>query len=182
LQRKGNNYSNNILIADYQLHRYAMTLRVMLTNLRRKIGLQPGMMNPPPPMPPQFADNAMVSQTFQNPAMPFSVPDTFSDKNINNSAAIPLWIQEQVGFRVTILRVLVQQSFFRVLQISVSLSTALMEFLSTCPVTSWQCRRLVEHLPPTAPRINGVFLDKQCHSLSDSESPDYKRRINQKGG
>jgi hypothetical protein len=68
----------------------------MLSNLRRKIGLQPGMMNPPPPMPPQFADDI---PTFQDPVMvPYSVPG-FRDKNINNPATIPLWIQEQVGFR-----------------------------------------------------------------------------------
>ena len=81
--------------------RYATTLRIMLSNLRKKIGLQPGMMNPPPSMPPQFADNDMVSSSFQNPAMvPFSMSDSgFSDKRINNPAAIPLWIQEQVGFR-----------------------------------------------------------------------------------
>jgi hypothetical protein len=137
-----------LLTTSRTLPRYATTLRVMLSNLRRKIGLQPGMMNPPPAMPPQFADNVMVSPTFQNPAIvPFSGSDSgFSDKNINNPAAIPLWIQEQVGFRDSISKLLIQQLFFRVLQISVSLSTALMVSSSTCRLISWRLR-LVNRLP-----------------------------------
>jgi len=80
------------LLTDVAAERYATTLRIMLSNLRRKIGLQPGLMNPPPPMPPQFADNMVVSPTFQNPVMvPFPLPDSV------NHSAIPLWVQEQ-GF------------------------------------------------------------------------------------
>lgn len=65
-------------------------------------------------MPPQFADRAVAAPSFQDPLLvPFSVSDSrFSDKNINNSQGIPLWVQEQVRLRNTAVTFLMQQFFF----------------------------------------------------------------------
>ena len=149
----------------------------MLSNLRRKIGLQPGIMNPPPAMPPQFADNVMVSPTFQNSAMmPFSVSDSgFADKNINNPAAIPLWIQEQVGCSVMLSWILWFNScFFRVLRILGSLSTALMVSLSTCRRTSWLLRLVNCRL--------GFLFDEPYNFIVRQRARVQITSVNQKAG
>lgn len=82
--------------------RYALTLRVMLANLRRKIGpvipTQPGapdMMAPPP-----FADPNGLPQfhfTLEELGMgPGTLPD---NRALFSPSAIPLWLQEQVSGR-----------------------------------------------------------------------------------
>jgi len=78
----------------------------MLANLRRKVGMGgPGNNNNPAPTmpPPQFPENMVLSPTFQDPSLPppftmeelgFSWPN---ERGIFSPAAIPVWIQEQVG-------------------------------------------------------------------------------------
>lgn len=87
---------------DARRTRYALTLRIMLANLRRKIGLASGgatpmsggpeMMAPPPP----FVDPNLVPAT-----APFTMEELgltwTSDRPIFSPSAIPLWLQEQVS-------------------------------------------------------------------------------------
>ncbi|KDR75908.1 hypothetical protein GALMADRAFT_97916 [Galerina marginata CBS 339.88] len=90
------------LLSDVAAERYALTLRIMLANLRRKVGLRSGISTPAPTMPPPpFAENMIVSPTFHDPAMPppftmeelgFSWPN---DRGIFSPSAIPVWLQEQ---------------------------------------------------------------------------------------
>jgi hypothetical protein len=86
-------------------HRYAFTLRIMLANLRRKVGMPSGV-NPVVQTgpPPSFAETMVVSPTYvSDPGMPapftmeelgFSWPQ---EGNFFNPAAIPPWLQEQVS-------------------------------------------------------------------------------------
>jgi len=85
-----------------------MTLRIMLANLRRKVGLPNAMASQAPPMPPpQFVEHMVVPPNFQDPSMPN--PFTFEElgfflpgnKNIVSPATIPPWLQEQVCSAVT---------------------------------------------------------------------------------
>ena len=80
--------------------RYALTLRIMLANLRRKMGMvPPGVMSQTDPalMVPPFMDPSLVPPpppqpiTFAELGMPWS-----SDRGIFSPSAIPLWLQEQV--------------------------------------------------------------------------------------
>ncbi|KAH9485403.1 Transcriptional activator of proteases prtT [Psilocybe cubensis] len=91
------------LLSDVAAERYALTLRIMLANLRRKVGLRSGINTPIPTIPPPpFAENMVVSPTlFHDPAMPppftmeelgFAWPN---DRGIFSPTAIPLWLQEQ---------------------------------------------------------------------------------------
>ncbi|TFK20959.1 hypothetical protein FA15DRAFT_646276 [Coprinopsis marcescibilis] len=93
------------LLSDVAAERYAFTLRIMLANLRRKVGMQPGGLNPLPVMPPPAfaqAENMVISpQTYVDPSVPapftmeelgFSWPQ---EGGIFNSAVIPVWLQEQ---------------------------------------------------------------------------------------
>lgn len=82
--------------------RYALTLRIMLANLRRKVGLRSGISTPAPTLPPPFSDNMMMSPTFHDPTMPppitmeeigFTWPN---DRGTFSPSSIPLWLQEQV--------------------------------------------------------------------------------------
>lgn len=75
----------------------------MLANLRRKVGLQSGVPNPPAAIPPpHFVENMVVSPTFHDPALPapFTMEELGflwpNDKNIVSPHAIPVWLQEQV--------------------------------------------------------------------------------------
>ncbi|KAF9531621.1 hypothetical protein CPB83DRAFT_848474 [Crepidotus variabilis] len=90
------------LLSEVAAERYALTLRIMLANLRRKVGLQSGVLNPPPAVPPpHFAENMVVSPTFQDPALPapFTMEELGflwpNDRNVVSPAAIPVWLQEQ---------------------------------------------------------------------------------------
>ncbi|OJT06995.1 Transcriptional activator of proteases prtT [Trametes pubescens] len=90
------------VLSDVAAERYALTLRIMLANLRRKIGLTPSGM-PPQGMqggpteammgpPPTFIDPSIV------PPPPFTVEEVgawANDQRMFNPAAIPLWLQEQ---------------------------------------------------------------------------------------
>ncbi|OSD06688.1 hypothetical protein PYCCODRAFT_753896 [Trametes coccinea BRFM310] len=94
------------LLSDVAAERYALTLRIMLANLRRKVGLTPSGMPPPgAPMgaaggpgdtlmapPPAFIDPSIV------PPPPFTEAELgpwANDQRMFNPASIPLWLQEQ---------------------------------------------------------------------------------------
>ena len=75
----------------------------MLANLRRKVGLASGISTPVPTNPPpSFAENMILSPTFQDPAMPqpFTMGELGfiwpNDRSIFSPSAIPIWLQEQV--------------------------------------------------------------------------------------
>jgi hypothetical protein len=91
------------LLSDVAAERYALTLRIMLANLRRKVGMVSGINTPAPTMPPPaFAENVIVSAAYADPAMPppFTMEELGfvypSDRGIVSPAAIPVWLQEQV--------------------------------------------------------------------------------------
>jgi len=90
------------LLSDVAAERYALTLRIMLANLRRKVGLASGISTPVPTNPPpSFADNVIVSPSFQDPAMPqpFTMEELGfvwpNDRSIVSPSVIPIWLQEQ---------------------------------------------------------------------------------------
>jgi len=79
----------------------------MLANIRRKLGIPPGIVTQPlAAPPPQFVENMVISPTFHDSSMPppFTMEELGfvppGDKNIVSPAAIPLWLQEQVCCRV----------------------------------------------------------------------------------
>ena len=92
------------LLSEVAAERYALTLRIMLANLRRKVGIRSGISTPVPTIPPpQFAENMIVSPTFHhdpNMPPPFTMEELGfawpNDRGIFNSSAIPVWLQEQV--------------------------------------------------------------------------------------
>ncbi|KAF8658282.1 hypothetical protein AX16_002056 [Volvariella volvacea WC 439] len=92
------------LLSDVAAERYALTLRIMLANLRRKVAnLGLGISTPAPTMPPpQFAENMIVSPTtYVDPALPapFTMEELGfvwpSDRGTFNPSVIPVWLQEQ---------------------------------------------------------------------------------------
>ncbi|KAI0032227.1 hypothetical protein K488DRAFT_78587 [Vararia minispora EC-137] len=95
------------LLSDVAAERYALTLRIMLANLRRKIGMAPssatltGIPGGPsepmvalPPQPPQFADPAGAPPPFTMEELGFSWPNSQQPPPLNVSD-IPVWLQEQ---------------------------------------------------------------------------------------
>ncbi|KAJ3937484.1 MAG: hypothetical protein NXY57DRAFT_1045364 [Lentinula lateritia] len=91
------------LLSDVAAERYALTLRIMLANLRRKVGLGSGIQTPVPhggPPPPGFADMVVTPTSYVDPNLPppFTMEELGfapGDRNIVIPAAIPLWLQEQ---------------------------------------------------------------------------------------
>jgi len=90
------------LLSDVAAERYALALRIMLANLRRKIGLASGINTPAPTMPPpSFPQDMIVSPTFVDPTLPppFTMEELGfvwpSDRGIFSPSAIPVWLQEQ---------------------------------------------------------------------------------------
>ncbi|KAJ7647334.1 hypothetical protein FB45DRAFT_1100449 [Roridomyces roridus] len=92
------------LLSDVAAERYALTLRIMLANLRRKVGLSSGISTPVPSMPPPplLADGRLiVSPSFIDPAAPppFTMEELGfqwpSDRGTFSPSAIPVWLQEQ---------------------------------------------------------------------------------------
>ncbi|KAL0955830.1 hypothetical protein HGRIS_002032 [Hohenbuehelia grisea] len=82
------------LLSDVAAERYALTLRIMLANLRRKVGMSmsgttftEGMIVPPP----VFVEPG-VPAPFTMEELGFVWP---SDRGIFNPSTIPLWLQEQ---------------------------------------------------------------------------------------
>ncbi|KAL1704597.1 hypothetical protein EV121DRAFT_205545 [Schizophyllum commune] len=92
------------LLSDVAAERYALTLRIMLANLRRKVGMAGGAAPAPPPatmQPPQFAENMIMSPTYVDPSLPqpFSMEELGivwpSERGFFSPSAIPPWLQEQ---------------------------------------------------------------------------------------
>ncbi|KAF9060648.1 hypothetical protein BDP27DRAFT_1429814 [Rhodocollybia butyracea] len=92
------------LLSDVAAERYALTLRIMLANLRRKVGLGSGIQSPVPhtmgPPPAGFADMVVTPTAYVDPNLPppFTMEELGfapGDRNIVSPAAIPLWLQEQ---------------------------------------------------------------------------------------
>ncbi|KAF8625442.1 hypothetical protein AX15_005399 [Amanita polypyramis BW_CC] len=91
------------LFSEVAAERYALTLRIMLANLRRKVHIANALSPPMPAIPPtSFAESMIVSPTFADPAMPppftmeelgFSWPS--DNRGIFSPSAIPVWLQEQ---------------------------------------------------------------------------------------
>ncbi|KAG6837718.1 hypothetical protein H0H93_003520 [Arthromyces matolae] len=99
------------LLSDVAAERYALTLRIMLANLRRKLterDRQQGIITPvpmptmPSMPPPQFAQEMIVSPTFNfDPNLP--APITMEelgfvwpgDRGFFSPSAIPQWLQEK---------------------------------------------------------------------------------------
>lgn len=88
---------------------YALTLRIMLANLRRKVGLSsvgnsaavtPGRDMPMPQstegmmVPPGFVDTSGVAPPFTMEELGFTAWP--SDRGAFNPSSIPAWLQEQV--------------------------------------------------------------------------------------
>lgn len=89
------------LLSGVAAERYALPLRIMLTNLRRKLGMIPATHNMPPPVPdgmpaapcvdPQISQSVMPSLTAEELRLTHQGNDFGSSK----PTAIPLWLQEQ---------------------------------------------------------------------------------------
>ncbi|EMD32147.1 hypothetical protein CERSUDRAFT_119121 [Gelatoporia subvermispora B] len=84
------------LLSEVAAERYALTLRVMLANLRRKVGLAPGgmpmVMHGEQMVPPPYIDPAIM------PPPPFTVEELgmmAGERGMFDQSAIPLWLQEQ---------------------------------------------------------------------------------------
>ncbi|KAI3618952.1 hypothetical protein WG66_000567 [Moniliophthora roreri] len=87
------------LLSDVAAERYAVTLRIMLANLRRKMGLSSGISTPIPSIPPPgFQDMVMTPTSFVDPTLPppFTMEELgFGPGGMVSPSAIPLWLQEQ---------------------------------------------------------------------------------------
>ncbi|KAL5485143.1 hypothetical protein ACEPAI_7785 [Sanghuangporus weigelae] len=89
------------LLSDVAAERYALTLRIMLANLRRKLGLSLAAPGAPAVPLPASAENMLVSPSYIDPStMPapmtmeelgFAWP---SERGIFSPSAIPTWLQE----------------------------------------------------------------------------------------
>jgi len=101
------------LLSDVAAERYALTLRIMLANLRRKIGLSSRGMTPMgggpsdtpgglmPPGVPSYIDPSLVPPPPHGPA-PFTLEELGgiswpggTNGGMFSPSAIPLWLQEQ---------------------------------------------------------------------------------------
>ncbi|KZT10651.1 uncharacterized protein LAESUDRAFT_721012 [Laetiporus sulphureus 93-53] len=92
------------LLSDVAAERYALTLRIMLANLKRKMGITTAPMAPPIPgahgpemMPPPFIDPSLMPPQMQfTPEELGLLPGSFpNDRALFSPSAIPLWLQEQ---------------------------------------------------------------------------------------
>ena len=83
-------------------NRYALTLRIMLANLRRKMGMAPpGMLQAQDPamMVPPFMDPSLVAPPPPPQPQPLTMEELgvpWSNERMFSPSAIPLWLQEQV--------------------------------------------------------------------------------------
>jgi len=92
------------LLSEVAAERYALTLRIMLANLRRKVGMLTSMRTTPVPTmpPPAGAESMMAPPTFTDSGTgqpPFTMEELGgawpSDRGVFSPAAIPQWLQEQ---------------------------------------------------------------------------------------
>lgn len=96
---------------------YALALRIMLANLRRKVGVVTRVATPALAVPPPFfVQEMIVSPTFVDPKMPapFTMEELGfcwpNDQGIFSPSAIPVWLREQVGLYFFIIHVLDSES------------------------------------------------------------------------
>ena len=81
---------------------YALTLRIMLANLRRKVGITSGMANNHLSMPPpSMLEGMVVSPTFGDAGQqPFTMEELGfvwpSERGVFSPSIVPVWLQEQV--------------------------------------------------------------------------------------
>jgi len=93
------------LLSDVAAERYALTLRIMLANLRRKVGMFAGLSTPMTSMaPPTLADGTVApalgsyddptgtSEPFTMEELGFAWPN---DRATFSPSTIPLWLQEK---------------------------------------------------------------------------------------
>ncbi|TFY82803.1 hypothetical protein EWM64_g1203 [Hericium alpestre] len=91
------------LLSDVAAERYALTLRIMLANLRRKIGLATGPGTPMPMSMPPGEMPVLQGAPYVDPSMPFTMeelgliwPNNAAPVAANLSQAdIPMWLQAQ---------------------------------------------------------------------------------------
>ncbi|KAI0341976.1 hypothetical protein BDW22DRAFT_1358086 [Trametopsis cervina] len=88
------------LLSDVAAERYALTLRIMLANLRRKMGMvPPGVMQNQQMDIPAFMDPSLVAPA--PPPPPFTMEElgvnwsAAGEQRMFSPSAIPLWLQEQ---------------------------------------------------------------------------------------
>ncbi|KAI6046136.1 hypothetical protein EDC04DRAFT_2632148 [Pisolithus marmoratus] len=88
------------LLSGVAAERYALALRIMLTNLRRKLGMIPVVQNMPPPVSdgipapfvdPQISQSVVPSLTAEE----LRIVQQGNDFGPSKPSAIPLWLQEQ---------------------------------------------------------------------------------------
>ncbi|KAL4078547.1 hypothetical protein V8B97DRAFT_1865873 [Scleroderma yunnanense] len=87
------------LLSGVAAERYALTLRLMLTNLRRKLGMVPTVPNMPPPMPEgvpaPYADPQVQGVPIPLATEEHAIVAQVHDFGTFKQSAIPLWLQEQ---------------------------------------------------------------------------------------
>jgi hypothetical protein len=90
------------LLSDVAAERYALTLRIMLANLRRKVGMLPGIAAPIQNLPPPSLPEGMVGPYVDTHSVgppPLTMEELgFSwpgDRGMVNPSTIPVWIREQ---------------------------------------------------------------------------------------
>jgi len=89
------------LLSDVAAERYALTLRIMLANLRRKVGIASGMANNHLNMPPpSMLEGMVVSPTFGDAGQqPFTMEELGfvwpTERGVFSPSIVPVWLQEQ---------------------------------------------------------------------------------------
>ncbi|KAF7985037.1 hypothetical protein HWV62_8867 [Athelia sp. TMB] len=89
------------LLSDVAAERYALTLRIMLANLRRKVGITTGLANNHLSMPPpSMLEGMVVSPTFGDASQqPFTMEELGfvwpSERGVLSPSIVPVWLQEQ---------------------------------------------------------------------------------------
>lgn len=94
-------YTNALIVIYAVFFSYALTLRLMLANLRRKVGLATHTHTPQPMNAAPTDGNLVVPSSFVDGPLPpltmeelgFAWP---SDGGIFSPSSIPVWLQEQV--------------------------------------------------------------------------------------
>ncbi|KAG2366321.1 hypothetical protein BDR07DRAFT_1396730 [Suillus spraguei] len=92
------------LLSDVAAERYALTLRIMLANLRRKVGMIAGLNAPMTTMPPPTLNDGIVAHgpvpyNDSSASVPFTMEElgfTWPNERATFSpSAIPMWLQEK---------------------------------------------------------------------------------------
>lgn len=91
------------VLLTYRAPSYALTLRIMLANLRRKVGMLPGITAPAQNLPPPLLPEGMVgpyvdTHTIGPPPLTMEELGFIwpGDHGMVNPSTIPVWVREQV--------------------------------------------------------------------------------------